>query len=139
MNFTIPIQLEPLLKTLVVVFDVSFDILFELEVTSGPLSGLIVETMDPAAFEAMDLELPWQDGATFISPDPVDLFVKFDPTGTFQPGTFVGTSFDRSVINNSVVVPEPSIGFLGFFLLTAITGRRRRPNCERVVLFRQQP
>ena len=90
-------------------YDVSFSLLFELKLTSGPLAGLTFETKDYATFAASSIpSIPFPAGTSFSDPnipnDAVPIYVKFDPTGTFTPGTLVGASFDRVV----TVVPEPS-------------------------------
>jgi hypothetical protein len=91
-------------------FNISFQILFELDVTSGALSGLSLVTMQNAIFTASNVAtLPFPAGAAFSDPsgsDSVTVFVKND-FGPFAAGTPVGTSFDRLVTTNAII-PEPS-------------------------------
>ena len=113
-------------------FDVSFEVLFELRVTSGPLAGLTFETQQFATFSAANVPaIPFPPGTAFSDPTPPDtlpIFVKFDPTGTFPPGALVGTSSNRVVTINSVV-PEPpgAILLASAGLLGALWMRRRGP------------
>jgi hypothetical protein len=93
-------------------YDIAFQVLFELKLTSGPLTGFTFETLQNATFENASVPaLPFPGGTAFSDlsggSDAVNIYVKFDPSGTFAPGTLVGTSFDRLVTVNSVV-PEPS-------------------------------
>lgn len=103
-------------------YDVSFSLLFELKLTSGPLAGLTFETLDYATFAASNIpSLPFPSGTSFSDPsapaDFVNIYVKYDPTGTFAPGTLVGASFDRVV----TVVPEPS-SLISAAVLSALVG-----------------
>jgi len=88
-------------------YNISFSLLFELDVTSGSLNGLSLVTMQYATFAASDVPtLPFPIGTAFSDPSgpaPVNIYVK-DDFGPFPAGTLVGTSFDRVV----TVVPEPS-------------------------------
>jgi hypothetical protein len=99
-------------------YDISYSLLFELKLTSGPLAGLIFETLQDATFASSNIPtLPFPAGTAFSDPagpanDAVNIYVKYDPTGTFAPGTLVGESFDRLVTVNSIV-PEPSSIVLG--------------------------
>ena len=94
-------------------YDISYSLLFELKLTSGPLAGLIFETLQDATFAASDIPtLPFPAGTAFSDPagpanDGIYIYVKYDPTGTYAPGTLAGESFDRVVTVNSIV-PEPS-------------------------------
>lgn len=94
-------------------YDISYSLLFELKLTSGPLAGLIFETLQDATFASSDIPtLPFPVGTAFSDPagpanDGVYIYVKYDPTGTYAPGTLAGESFDRVVTVNSIV-PEPS-------------------------------
>ena len=94
-------------------YDISYSLLFELKLTSGPLAGLIFETLDNATFASSGIPtLPFPPGTAFSDPagpanDSVNIYVKYDPTGTFAAGTLAGVSFDRLVTVNSIV-PEPS-------------------------------
>ena len=91
-------------------FNISFQLLFELDVTSGALAGLSLVTMQDAIFAASNVPtLPFPAGTAFFDPsglDSVGVFVKND-FGPFQAGTPVGTSFDRLVTVNAII-PEPS-------------------------------
>ena len=107
-------------------FDVDFTLLFELEITSGAFAGVIFETTDFTSFTTTDATMPFAPGTIFSSPGPIDIFVKVDPTGTFPPGTFVGTTDNRTVTVNSVI-PEPaSLSLLGFGLGIVFLRSRRR-------------
>jgi hypothetical protein len=91
-------------------YNISFQLLFELDVTSGPLDGLSFVTMENATFAASNVPtLPFPAGTAFSDPsgsDSVNIFLK-DAFGQFPAGTEVGASFDRLVTVNSIV-PEPS-------------------------------
>lgn len=118
-------------------YDVSFSLLFELKLTSGPLAGLTFETLDNATFAASNIPtIPFPAGTSFSDPmapmDAVNIYVKYDPTFTFPVGTLAGYSFDRVVTINEVV-PELS-SFTLAASLAALTGlglarRRRRAGC----------
>ncbi len=90
---------------------VSFQLLFELKLTGGPLAGLTFETLDNATFTASNIPtIPFPAGTAFSDPggsDTVNIYVKSDPTNTYAPGTLAGTSSNRLVTINSIV-PEPS-------------------------------
>ena len=94
-------------------YDISYSLLWSLKLTSGPLAGLIFETLQDATFAASDIPtLPFPAGTTYSDPagpanDGIYIYVKYDPTGTYAPGTLAGESFDRVVTVNSIV-PEPS-------------------------------
>jgi hypothetical protein len=94
-------------------YDITYHLLFELKLTSGPLAGLTFETLQNATFAASNIpSIPFPAGTAFFDPngspaDLVNIYVKYDPTGTFPAGTLVGASFDRLVTVNQVV-PEPS-------------------------------
>jgi PEP-CTERM motif len=118
------------------VFTIKFSLLFELDITgTSPLAGLQLVTQQNAIFQASNItNIPFPSGTVFADPaspnDVVGVFIQQDPTGTFNPGDQAGTSFDRSVIINSVI-PEPSS--LALFAIGAGTatffararGRRR--------------
>lgn len=109
---------------------VSFSLLFELRVTSGPLTGLTFETQDQATFTALNVaSVPFPANTSFSDPTPPDtvaIFVKTDPTNTFPPGTLIGTSSDRLVVAISVV-PEPSsLTLAGLSAALPVIRRRRR-------------
>lgn len=115
---------------------VNFDVLFELRVTSGPFTGLIFETQQFGTFTASNVaSLPFPNNTNFSDPTPPDtvaVFVKTDPTGTFQPGTLVGTSSDR-LVTIVGVVPEPSsLALVGAGLGLAAWRRRRAGRRENV-------
>ena len=112
-------------------YNVSFSLLFELKLTSGPLAGLTFETKDDATFAAANIpSLPFPAGTSFSDPnipnDVVPIYVKYDPTFTFPVGTLVGASFDRVV----TIVPEPSslasAAGLGLLLVLGFAWRRRK-------------
>ena len=115
------------------VYTIAFHLLFELDVTSGPLAGLELATTQTALFQATNVsDIPFDPGTVFGDPnrpnDPVAVYVKYDPTGTLPAGAEFGTSSNRTVTVSSVV-PEPSsltlaalgAGLAGF----AVQARRR--------------
>ncbi len=113
-------------------YNVSFSLLFELDVTSGALAGLSVVTHDDATFTASNIAtLPFPSGTGFFDPggsDTLNLYAK-DAFGPFAQGQMVGTSSNRLVTINSVV-PEPSsivsAGVAAFVGLAVMRYRRRR-------------
>ena len=108
-------------------YDVVFNVLFELKITSGIFTGLTFETLDLSFFGSLDIEsLPFPPGTVFYSPDPTAIYVQFDPTGTFPPGTLVGSSYDRFVTINRIV-PEPNSAIIASaFLGLAVVFRRKK-------------
>jgi hypothetical protein len=96
-------------------FKVTFPVLFELTITSGPLSGVSVVTKDVATFTA-DTTLPFQPGTIFgdptrtslpTSPDAVTIYAADTVPALFNAGDPVGISFDRTVLD-AHVLPEPA-------------------------------
>jgi hypothetical protein len=91
-------------------YNISFQVLFELDVTSGPLNGLSLVTTSYATFAASNVPtLPFPVGTAFFDPsgsDSVNVYLKND-FGPYPAGTLAGVSFDRVVTINAVV-PEPS-------------------------------
>jgi hypothetical protein len=91
-------------------FNISFQLLFELDVTGGTFAGLSLVTTQNAIFAASNVPtLPFPAGTAFSDPsgsDTVNVYLKnaFD---NFPAGTLAGTSSDRLVTINSVI-PEPS-------------------------------
>jgi hypothetical protein len=113
-------------------FNISFKLLFELDVTSGALAGLSLVTTQDAIFAASNVPtLPFPAGTAFSDPsgsDSVNVFLK-NAFGPYPAGTLAGTSFDRLVTVNSVI-PEPS-SIVSASLATLIglgVGWRRRRN-----------
>ena len=113
------------------VYTITFELLFELQVTSGSLAGLIVETHDAAKFEASNLgNFPFLPGTAFldpVKPDAVNLYVK-DAFGPLAAGSLFGQDFDRTVTINSIV-PEPSslaLALMGVGLGGVYVSRGRR-------------
>jgi hypothetical protein len=93
-------------------YTVTFSLLFELDITSGPFAGLELETTQNAIFQASNIAgFPFVAGTTFGDPnrpaDGVTIFVKVDPTNTLAAGTTFGTSSDR-VVTIISAVPEPT-------------------------------
>jgi hypothetical protein len=115
------------------VYTITFHLLFEVDITSGPLAGLELDTTQSAIFQATNVaDIPFDPGTVFGDPsrpnDPVAVSVKYDPTGTLPTGSQFGTSTDRTVTVFSVV-PEPSsvvLLILGAFGPVAYLARRRR-------------
>jgi hypothetical protein len=115
-------------------YNISFQVLFELDVTSGPLNGLSLVTAQYATFAASNVPtLPFPAGTAFSDPsgsDSVNVYLK-DAFGPYPAGTLAGVSFDRLVTINSVV-PEPAgitllaIGVVGLGCYV----RRSRANGE---------
>jgi len=108
-------------------YNISFSLLFELDVMSGSLNGLSLVTMQYATFAASNVPtLPFPVGAAFSDPSgpaPVAVYLKND-FGPYPAGTPVGLSYDRVV----TVVPEPSaITLLGIGVVALCCyGRRSR-------------
>ncbi len=114
-------------------YDVNFSVLFELQLTSGPLAGVTFQAESFATFDAAIIpSIPFPVGTSFSDPnspnDVVPIYVKSDPTNTFPVGAEVGASFDRAV----TVVPEPSslslttAAALATLMGLGFTWRRRR-------------
>jgi hypothetical protein len=91
-------------------YNISFSLLFELDVTSGSLNGLSLVTTQYATFAASNVPaLPFPVGTSFFDPNgpaPVTVYLKND-FGPYLAGTPVGVSYNR-VVTISSVVPEPS-------------------------------
>lgn len=111
-------------------FDIKYQLLFELDITSGALAGFQFSTQKNANFDALNAPtLPFLAGTSFSDPggsDAVNIYVKFDPTGTYAAGTLVGSSSNRVVTVNHVI-PEPSTMALSATGLGLLLVRRRRP------------
>lgn len=122
-------------------FNVNYQLLFELTITGGPLTGITFETLQNSTFAAANIpRIPFPVGTSFFDPTGPDtrpIFLKSDPNSILaglgiRPGDPVGTSSNRLVTLNALVVPEPSslaalsIGTsaLGFFRLSRF---RRTP------------
>jgi hypothetical protein len=118
------------------VYTITFNLLFEVDITSGPLAGLELDTIQAATFQSSNIaDIPFLPGTVFGDPnrpdDAVTVYVKFDPTGTLPTGAEFGTSNDRTVTVSSVV-PEPSSLTLctlgaGIAAFVARARGRRRP------------
>ena len=111
-------------------YDITFHLLFELDVTSGNLNGLsLVTTMD-ATFATAGATLPFQPGTAFADPnlpssDAVNIYIKGDLNDR------VGISYDRLVTINAIV-PEPSsIVSAGMATLIGLGVARRRRRVSR--------
>ena len=112
-------------------FNISFKLLFELDVISGAYAGLSLVTRDNAIFTASNVPtLPFPAGTAFSDPsgsDTVNVYLK-NAFGNFPAGTLAGTSSDRLVTINSVI-PEPSSlvsAGLATLIGTGVGWRRRR-------------
>jgi hypothetical protein len=115
-------------------YTISFTLLFELKVTSGPLDGVVFETLTDSLFQSTVSSIPFPDGTVFGDParpnDETTIYLKSDPSGILSGlginvGDPVGTSSDRTVTILSVV-PEPSsLALLGLGSL-ALAGVARR-------------
>lgn len=114
-------------------YNVNFSVLFELQLTSGPLAGFTFQTESYATFDAANIpSTPFPVGTSFSDPnapnDSVPIYVKYDPSNTYPVGTEAGVSFNRAV----TVVPEPSsLSLTAAAGLAALAGlgfawRRRR-------------
>jgi hypothetical protein len=111
-------------------YNVSFQLLFELDVTSGTFAGLSLVTMDSATFAASNIpSLPFPDGTAFSDPSGSDTLGVYllNAFGPYPPGTLAGTSSHRVVTVNAII-PEPtslvSAG-LATFIGVGIGWRRR--------------
>jgi hypothetical protein len=97
-------------------YNISFSLLFELDVTSGSLNGLSLVTTQYATFAASNVPaLPFPVGTSFFDPSgpaPVTVYLKND-FGPYPAGTPVGMSYDRVVTISSVVPEPPAITLLG--------------------------
>jgi hypothetical protein len=102
-------------------YHITFSLLFELDVTSGALTGLSLVTEQNATFAAADVStIPFSVGTAFFDPsgsDAVGVYLKND-FGPYEAGTLVGESYDRVV----TVVPEPSALMLTSVALVACLG-----------------
>jgi hypothetical protein len=98
-------------------YNISFQLLFELDVTSGALNGLSLVTMEIANFTNVSVaSLPFPVPTSFSDTsgmsDSVGVYLKND-FGPYTAGTQAGVSYDRLVTVNAIV-PEPSgIALLG--------------------------
>jgi len=121
-------------------FTIAYLLLFELEITSGPLAGVIFETLDNALFQTTVPSIPFPDNTVFGDPsrpnDVVAIYLKSDPNGVLGSigvpiGAPVGTSSNR-VVTAVRSVPEPTAmvsgaigaGLLGTFGLRKGSHRR---------------
>jgi hypothetical protein len=113
-------------------YDVDFQLLFGLTITSGVLAGQTFETKEFATFAATNIpSIPFPAGTVFADPTPPDtvaIFAKTSLANVYNAGDPVGTSSNRTVTILNVV-PEPAsivtLG-LGAFCLAGISWKRRR-------------
>ncbi len=101
-------------------YTITFPVLFELDVTSGPAAGLSFVTLDNATFQATGVTtFPFPYPTYFSDPaspnDAVSLYIK----GDLGSGP-VGVSYDRLV-----TAPEPSSLALSAVALGLFAARRR--------------
>ncbi len=99
-------------------YNVDFQLLFELMITSGPLSGITFETLQNSTFAASNIPtIPFPPGTAFsdpLSPDITVIFLKSDPNNILAGlginiGDPIGVSFGRVVTIDAVTsVPEPT-------------------------------
>jgi hypothetical protein len=119
-------------------YDVSFELLFELMITSGALAGQTFETLAFATFAASNIpSIPFPAGTVFADPTPPDtvaIFAKTSLPGVYNAGDPVGTSSDRTVTILRVV-PEPAnivtLG-IGALCLAGMSWKRRRVTRDQV-------
>jgi hypothetical protein len=119
-------------------YDVDFQLLFEVMITSGDLAGQTFETQEFATFAATNIpSIPFPAGTVFADstpPDTVVIFAKTSLPGVYNAGDPVGTSSDRTVTILNVV-PEPaSIVTLGMgaLCLAGMSWKRRRVTRDQV-------
>lgn len=122
-------------KNLSGTYNVSYSLLFELQVTSGALAGLTFETKQNSTFASANIAtLPFPTGTVFADPgldDSTNIYVKSSPTPQLPAGTLVGTTSGRTVTIDSIV-PEPAtwaLGLLGAGLagISAVRKGRWKP------------
>ena len=82
-------------------YDITYELLFELKLTSGLLSGFTFETLQDATFTALGVPtLPFPVGTAFSDQsggsDAVNIYVKYDPTGTYPAGTLAARASTAS-------------------------------------------
>ena len=113
-------------------YDVSFQLLFELMITSGVLAGQTFETKQDATFTATSIPgLPFPAGTVFADPTPPDtvlVYAKTSLPGIYNAGDPIGTSSSRTVTILRAV-PEPAgivtLG-VGALCLAGMRWNRRR-------------
>ena len=113
------------------VYTVSFQLLFELKITSGVLTGVTFDTLTNALFRGTTATLPFPNNTVFGDParpnDAVAIYLEADPNGVLASlgvpiGASVGTSSNR-VVTALNVVPEP--GSLGLLTLAGLSAAGR--------------
>jgi hypothetical protein len=110
----------------------AYTLLFELAITSGPLTGVVFETKQTTVFTANNIPtIPFPVGTAFSSLEPLAVYLKTDPTNGalgVNVGSPVGVSSNRVVTITAITTPLPPTALLlaaGPALL-ACGGRLRR-------------
>lgn len=86
-------------------YDITFELLFELKITSGILSGLTFQTLQYATFATADVTtIPFPPGTAFSDPAPPDTVVVYLKIARGQKLRLpLGTSTNRVVTVDEIV------------------------------------
>ena len=87
------------------VYDISLFSRYELTVTNGSQTGLVLETKSPIDFIAIDISA-LQENETLFGFNPSEWLVQFDPTFLSAVGSTFATGSNHRL--NVQPVPEPS-------------------------------